>query len=171
MKKRILIIDDDIELCILLSRFLSRNGYDVEEASSGVKGIQKFKHGSFDIVICDYQLGDIEGLEVLQEIKAMNPGTIVFIITGYSDIKTAVNAMRSGAYDYITKPLVPDEILNMLNAVNKDSANVNQAGERSKKVYEERTSYEGESIGLYKHLEHVARPGYGLIQYGEGGLR
>ncbi len=171
MKKRILIIDDDIELCILLSRFLSRNGYDVEEASSGVKGIQKFKHGSFDIVICDYQLGDIEGLEVLQEIKAMNSGTIVFIITGYSDIKTAVNAMRSGAYDYITKPLVPDEILNMLNAVNKDSANVNQAGERSKKQWEDRISHEGESMGLFKHVENIARPGYGLIQYGEGGLR
>ena len=169
MKKRILIIDDDTELCILLNRFLSRNGYDVEEAWSGVKGIQKFKQGNFDIVICDYQLGDKEGLEVLQEIKALNPGTIVFIITGYSDIKTAVNAMRSGAYDYITKPLVPDEILNMLTAVTKDSAKDNQAGERSKKQYEDEKSYEGESIELYKHVENVARPGYSVMQYGEKG--
>jgi len=121
MKKKILIIDDDIDMCMLLARFLKRNGYEVDDANSGAKGIEKFKQvGDFEIVICDYRLGDKEGKEVLEEIKRIDPNSIVLIITGYSDIKTAVEVIKSGAYDYITKPLVPDEILNVLININKD---------------------------------------------------
>src|SRR5665647_3726668 len=88
MKKKVIIIDDDIDMCTLLSRFLIRNDYKVEVAYSGVQGIAKFKEANFDIVICDFRLGDKDGKEVLLEIKAHNPNAIVLIITGYSDIKT-----------------------------------------------------------------------------------
>src|SRR5438046_2097627 len=110
MKKRILVIDDDLDMCSLLNNFLSRNGYEVEESYCGEKGIEKFKQSGFDIVICDYRLGDKNGIEVLEEIKSWDPNSIVLIITAYSDIKTAIEVIRSGAYDYITKPFVPDEI-------------------------------------------------------------
>src|SRR5436853_4077911 len=110
MKKRILIIDDDLDMCILLNRFLARNGYDVEEAHNGWQGVEKFKKGEFDVVICDYWLGDTEGKEVLEEIRSKDPNAIVLITTGSSDIKIAVDVIKSGAYDYITKPLVPSEI-------------------------------------------------------------
>ena len=112
--KSILIIDDDIDMCNLLQRFLAKNGYTVETATSGAKGLEKFKNGSFPLVLCDYRLGDKEGRDVLKEINATNAGTKVIIITGYSDIKTAVEVMKLGAFDYITKPLIPDEVLNVL---------------------------------------------------------
>src|SRR5215212_5979223 len=115
MKKKILIIDDDLDMCTLLARFLTRNGYEVETAHSGNKGLLKFKEENFDVVLCDYRLGDKEGKDVLVEIKNISPHTIVLIITGYSDIKTAVDVIKLGAYDYITKPLIPDEVLNVLN--------------------------------------------------------
>src|SRR5437762_2107238 len=134
MKKRILVIDDDLDMCILLNRFLSRNGYEVEEAHDGQHGIEKFKQSEFDVVICDYWLGDKEGKEVLEEIRAYDPNAIVLITTGYSDIKTAVGVIKLGAYDYITKPLVPAEILNVLENATKESSVPGSISERSKKV-------------------------------------
>src|SRR5438552_7045662 len=115
MKKRVLIIDDDMDMCTLLSRFLSRNGYDTDVAYSGQKGIAKFEEESFDVVLCDYRLGNMDGKEVLMSVKKIKPDAIVLIITGYSDIKTAIDVIKQGAYDYITKPLIPDEVLSVLN--------------------------------------------------------
>ena len=106
MKKKILIIDDDVDMCLVLSKFLIRNGYEAETANSGSKGILKFKENNFDIVICDFRLGDKDGKDVLKEIKSISPDTIVLIITGYSDIKIAVDVIKMGAFDYITKPLI-----------------------------------------------------------------
>jgi two-component system response regulator HydG len=98
IKKKILIIDDDMDMCIVLSKFLLRNGYDVETANSGNKGITKFKEDNFDIVICDFRLGDKDGKDILKEIKLISPDTIVLIITGYSDIKIAVDVIKMGAF-------------------------------------------------------------------------
>src|ERR1700754_4825297 len=130
MKKRILIIDDDAEMCTLLARFLTKNGYEVDTAHSGKKGIEKFKSGTFDIVLCDYRLGDKkDGKDVLLEIKQINPATIVLIITGYSDIKLAVDVIKAGAYDYIIKPLLPEEVLNILStAINQPAGENAGAG-------------------------------------------
>ena len=69
MNKRILIIDDDLDMCILLTKFLNRKGYEAEAAHSGAKGLAKFKEGHFDIVLCDFRLGDKDGKDVLVEIK------------------------------------------------------------------------------------------------------
>ncbi|MDQ2752642.1 MAG: response regulator, partial [Bacteroidota bacterium] len=81
MKKRILIIDDDIDICTLLSRFLNKEGYETEVAYTGNKGIAKFKESNIDLVLCDYRLGDKEGRDVLAELKTINPHAIVLIIT------------------------------------------------------------------------------------------
>ncbi len=175
MKKRILIIDDDIDMCILLGRFLTRNGYEVEEAHSGSKGIEKFKQGAFDIVICDYRLGDKEGREVLEEITMVDPDAIVLIITGYSDIKTAVAVIKSGAYDYITKPLIPDEILGLLNNITKEATRKGGVAEKSKKSnkqYDDGIFLQGQSrqsIELYDQVAIVANTDYSVILYGESG--
>src|SRR5579871_422951 len=113
--KRILIIDDDMDMCNLLSRFLQKKGFETDASHSGNKGIAKFKESRFDVVLCDFRLGDKEGREVLKEIKQIDPYAIVIIITGYSDIKTAVDVIKSGAFDYITKPLIPEEVLNVIS--------------------------------------------------------
>ena len=86
MEKRILIIDDDVDLCTLLQKFLTRNGYEVETAYSGKKGVALFKEKSFDIVFCDFRLGDSDGKDILIELKQHKPNAIVLIITGYSVI-------------------------------------------------------------------------------------
>jgi len=178
MKNRILVIDDDVDMCILLSRFLDRNGYEVDMSYSGEDGIEKFKQGKFDIVICDYRLGDLEGKDVLTEIKAHNPTTIVLIITGYSDIKIALDIIKLGAYDYITKPLIPTEVLNVLkSALSKDaSLKVDNAGVLKKDnntiIIEDGEFLIGKSkasVELFRQIEIVANTDYSLILYGESG--
>ncbi|MFI5160732.1 MAG: sigma-54-dependent transcriptional regulator [Sphingobacteriales bacterium] len=113
--KKILIIDDEVNVALLLSKFLTRNGFEITTASTGSSGLEFLKNGSFDLVLCDFRLEDTDGREMLKTIKTDYPKTGVIIITGYSDIKMAVELIKMGAYDYITKPLYPDEILNTIN--------------------------------------------------------
>ncbi len=185
MKKKILIIDDDMDMCMLLSKFLSRNGYDVETAHSGAKGIAKFKEDNFDIVICDFRLGDKDGKDILQEVKSITPSVIVLIITGYSDIKTAVDVIKMGAFDYITKPLIPDEVLNVLNnALDQpaqshipSSVSTSGAAKPSGTSAKRSPANTGEFLvgeagttkDLYKQIEIVAPTNYSIILYGESG--
>ena len=186
MKKKILIIDDDMDMCILLSKFLMRNGYDVETANSGAKGLAKFREDNYDIVICDFRLGDRDGKEVLREIKSISPHTIVLIITGYSDIKIAVDVIKMGAYDYITKPLIPDEVLTVLNNALEQPAQSHKPlsasgtaakANTSKPGTEKKNSFNNEFLvgeagttkDLYKQIEIVAPTNYSIILYGESG--
>jgi len=113
--KKILIIDDEVNVALLLSKFLTRNGFDVQTASTGTSGMEFLKNGEFSLVLCDFRLEDTDGREMLKNIKIQYPKIGVIIITGYSDIKMAVELIKMGAYDYITKPLYPDEILNTIN--------------------------------------------------------
>jgi two-component system, NtrC family, response regulator HydG len=109
--QKILIIDDDRDMCLLLKRFLTRHGFEVLEAYSGKKALELLETVEPDLVMCDFRLEDMEGNVLLVKIKDLYPQVPVIIITGYSDIKIAVEVMKMGAYDYITKPLFPDEIL------------------------------------------------------------
>jgi len=118
--KRILVIDDNVDLRFLLKKFLTRHGYEVVDVASGKAGLEIVQKEVIDLVLCDFKLDDMDGSSVLQALKEFNPAIPVIIITGYSNVKTAVEVMRLGAIDYITKPLVPEEILvtiqNMLKA-------------------------------------------------------
>lgn len=113
--KKLLIIDDEINTANLLSRFLTRNGFEVMTAASGSAATELLKNNVFTLVLCDFRLEDTDGREILKKIKQLYPDTGVIIITGYSDIKMAVELIKMGAYDYISKPLYPDEILNTIN--------------------------------------------------------
>jgi two-component system response regulator HydG len=176
MKKKILIIDDDLDMCALLSGFLTRNNYEVEVSYSASQGISKFKQSNFDIVISDFRLGDKDGKDVLLEIRGHNPNAIVLIITGYSDIKIAVEVIKLGAYDYITKPLIPDEVLSVLkSAVNRFNANAEKQNNHPLKnsVLTDDNSFltgHAESTReLYRQVEIVAPTDYSIILYGESG--
>ena len=180
--KRILIIDDDIDMCQLLSRFLQRKGFETEIATNGKKGILAFKESAFDLVLCDFRLGDKEGTEVLKEIKQINHDVPVIIITGYSDIKTAVEIIKQGAFDYITKPLVPDEVLNLINKAldknannnNNSTSSINNAPPKNNSINEEGKSQfmVGKSAGIkevYQQIKTIAPTNYSVIIYGESG--
>ncbi|MDO6430611.1 sigma-54 dependent transcriptional regulator [Flavitalea sp. BT771] len=180
--KRILIIDDDMDMCNLLSRFLGKKGFETEAGHSGNKGIAKFKESKFDVVLCDFRLGDKEGREVLKEIKQIDPYAIVIIITGYSDIKTAVDVIKAGAFDYITKPLIPEEVLNVIGRALQqqasgdvsatDSPRPAAAQTAKRKSYTEDEFLVGQAPStkeLYRQIELVAPTNYSIILYGESG--
>ena len=179
-EKKLLVIDDDIDMCTLLQRFLTRNGYEVDTATSGHKGIEKFKEGHHTLVLCDYRLGDKEGRDVLREIKALNTATKVIIITGYSDIKTAVEVIKMGAFDYIIKPLIPDEVLNVLQRAlehqgqeavptpNTTIAAKPKAG-NGLQPSQYLVGTDAATKELYQQIQLVAPTNYSIILYGESG--
>ena len=179
---KILIIDDDVDMCLLLQRFLTKNKHQVEIAHSAAKGLSTLKEGNFQIVFTDFRLGDKTGTEVLKDIKAYDRSIIVIMITGYSDVKVAVDVIKLGAYDYITKPLVPEEVLNVINnALQAGRETQSQApasknsGQKSKADKPKTFSQEflvGEAPStrdLYKQIEIVAPSNYSIILYGESG--
>src|SRR5690606_18326841 len=111
MSNQILVIDDDQDLCRVLSNFLKKSKFEVDVAYKAEEGLNLLRSNSYDLVLCDYRLPDMTGVEALQKIKVLNPDVAVVIITGYSDVRTAVDTFRYGANDYVTKPLYPDELL------------------------------------------------------------
>ncbi len=189
MDKAILIIDDDIDLGGLLSRYLVKNGFVTDIAHTGKKGIAQFKEKKYDAVICDYRLGDMEGKDVMAALKEHDPEVSILIITGYSDIKTAVEVIKMGAFDYITKPLVPDEVMSVLNKmlakkhghqpVKKTAvASTPVAGNGTEHDFSATITvagdeyYAGESKAtraLYEQIDIVAATNYSIILYGESG--
>lgn len=183
MAQRILVIDDDTDICLLLRRFLSKNGFEVAVAHNGATGLTVLEEFHPDLVLTDFKLGDMDGATILTRIKEKFPHLPVLIITGYSDIKIAINVMKQGAYDYITKPLFPDEILlTIRKALSHSQANEQgvqigseadngSAGTSRRKTNQVQYIFgEGpESTYLYKQVDLVAPTNYSVLIYGESG--
>lgn len=108
---KILVIDDNIDTCQLLKSFLTRKGYEVDYAITGYDGLKKVNSFKPEVVLCDFRLPDKDGLEMIRSIKGLNPAIQVIIITGYGDVQLAVKAIKVGAFEYVTKPILPEEIL------------------------------------------------------------
>ena len=177
MEQRILIIDDDQDITLLLDRFFKKKGYITSVAENGEQGISVLRECNADVVLCDFKLPDYDGLEILQKIKLINPSTQVIIITGYSDVKIAVEALKKGAFEYVTKPLFPDEILFIVqNAFEKRKKIANRnAGHESNKIkskVDKKQFIEGTtptSITLQKHINLIAPTDMSVIILGETG--
>ncbi len=107
----ILVIDDDSIIIESLRDFLSFKGYDTDGAGSINEALTKLRRSSYNLVISDISLPDGDGMELLSIIKKNYPQTVVIIITGYGSIENAVEAIKKGAYDYLTKPVIDDELL------------------------------------------------------------
>jgi DNA-binding NtrC family response regulator len=106
----ILIVDDELGFCELIQGILAKEGYKVDTAISSFEGLSLLRQNTYDIVYADLKMSEMNGLELLKAIKEMDENIIVMVITGYGTIETAVEAMKYGAYDYITKPFQKDEI-------------------------------------------------------------
>lgn len=115
MKESVLLIEDDKLMRITLEDALKAAGYEVMSYGSGVNALKAFKEHSFDIVISNVRLPDSDGLEVLRDIMGLSRDTQVILMTAYGTIKDAVEAMKLGAFDYITKPFALDEFLMLVN--------------------------------------------------------
>src|SRR3989339_815780 len=109
--KKVLIIDDDHGIRVSLSNILKLKEYRPNAAASAQEGITEIGKTSYDVIILDMRLPDMNGLECLKVIKKNDPDIPVIMLTAYGDIKTAIEAMRSGAFDYLNKPISNDEIL------------------------------------------------------------
>ena len=111
---KILVVDDDTTFCIMLKNWLGKRGFEVENAFSYKEAVKKLDKETFDLVLTDLRLPDKDGIDLLRLIKEKTPETQVLLMTGYADIQTAVTAMKLGAFDYVAKPVIPDEILKKL---------------------------------------------------------
>ena len=109
-KPHILVIDDELSMLELLEIILTKEGYRVTCAESGKKAVSLLQKGSYDLLLCDIKLGDINGIEVLKRAKEKNPETVVIMISAYSSAENAVEAMNEGAYDYVPKPFDNEEL-------------------------------------------------------------
>lgn len=194
--EKILIIDDDKDLCFVLKRFLSKHGFEVIEATSGKAALEILEGLEPDLILCDFRLEDMSGSSILKKIKEKNPSVPVIIITGYSNIKTAVEVMKLGAMDYVTKPLLPDEILlTIRKALSKSAEDKAVASgapaaesqeEESQTVREEKPSGAGNGKryadsssyifgdspdfkNILNQIDLVAPTNYSIIIYGESG--
>ena len=117
--RSVLIIDDEENIRKYLGQSLVRDGFEVHTAQYGKEGINLLMQKHMDVVLLDLNLPDIHGLEVLGEIKKIDVESIIIIITAYGDINSAVNAMRLGAYDYLTKPFDVEDIELVINKASK----------------------------------------------------
>jgi len=118
----ILIIDDEKAIRKTLTEILSFEGYKIDEAADGEEGLKKFKEKTFDLVLCDIKMPKLDGIEFLQKAGEVNPDVPIIMISGHGNIETAVEAVKKGAYDFISKP--PDLnrlLITIRNAMDKSS--------------------------------------------------
>jgi diguanylate cyclase (GGDEF)-like protein len=111
---RILVVDDEQSLRIIISQVLSDDGHEVTVASNGEEALELFQNEPFPIVFTDIVMGDLNGLELLEKIKELQPETQVIVVTSHASLDTAITALRAGAYDYLVKPF---EELDMISNV------------------------------------------------------
>lgn len=110
-KGKILVIDDEDIVRTSCNRTLTPEGYEVKMARNGMDGLKMASEESFDLVLTDLKMPDMDGIEVLRQIKEQWPEFEVIIITGYQTVDTAVKAIKLGAFDYIEKPFTPDALI------------------------------------------------------------
>jgi len=104
MEERILIVDDEETICSMFYRRLTREGYSCVTAQNGKEALRHFYKDSFSLIISDIKMPEMDGIELLKEVKAVHPGTLMIMVTAYPEIDLALEAMRLGAYDFIIKP-------------------------------------------------------------------
>ncbi|MEJ7646324.1 MAG: sigma-54 dependent transcriptional regulator [Chryseolinea sp.] len=176
---KLLIIDDDKDICLVLSKFLAKNNYSVDVAHKGEDGLQLLRNTQYSAILCDYRLPDHTGVEMLRKIKLLQPTVAVIIITGYSDVRIAVETFRYGASDYVTKPLYPDELLVTIRETIEKNEKRNQVeSSPEEKVKGKKSSLSpnnyivGKSIQsqtVQKYIELIAPAEMSVIIHGETG--
>jgi len=175
MKKvKILIAEDDDLNRQNLDELLSQSGYETRAVRDGMEAMEAFPYDKYDLVITDLKMPHVDGLQLLQFIKDVNPENVVIIITGYATVETAVEAMRLGAFDYITKPLREDLVkLTIERALSfarlKDENIVLRDHLKEKYDFGKMIGYSDSMKKVYSTIEKVASSDSTIIIYGESG--
>jgi DNA-binding NtrC family response regulator len=108
---KVLIVDDEEQLVTTMAKRLRRRGFAVWEATSGLEGLGHLEETDVHVVLLDVRMPGLDGIQVLREIKMRFPRTEVIIFTGHSDVEAAISGMAMGAFDYLMKPVVLDELV------------------------------------------------------------
>ena len=108
--EKILIVDDESNARISLAAILEKEGYSVKQAENGRKAIDLLKREHFHLILTDLKMPEVDGFEVLKQAKALSPGSSVIVLTAFVSVESAINAMKAGAYDYLSKPLNIEEV-------------------------------------------------------------
>jgi two-component system response regulator HydG len=156
---KILLIEDDISFCKLLEKFLVKKAYEVTISFSAAEARIAVKKESFDLILTDLRLPDSDGIGLMAEFKNLYPQIPVILMTGYSDVNTAVKAIKNGASDYISKPFNPDEVLLVITNALQTPQNESSAKE-NKPVKKQTAATENEfvkgiSVASKKLLDHI----------------
>lgn len=172
MSQTILIIDDEKAIRKTLSEILSFEGFTIDEAADGTEGLKKIKENNYDCILCDIKMPKMDGIEVLEQMREINTDTPFIIISGHANIETAVDAVKKGAYDFISKP--PDLnrlLITIRNAMDKKSlvAETKQLRKRISKT----ADMVGESAPMVKineTIEKVAPTDARVLITGDNGV-
>jgi DNA-binding NtrC family response regulator len=173
-KGKILVVDDELVICKSVQRILSPEGYEVETALSGQEALEKLGQESFDLVITDLKMPGMDGMELLAKIRERDPEMIIIMITGYSTVQTAVQAMKMGALDYIPKPFTPEELIVVVEKA-LDKKKLIFENIYLRKELEAKYSFEnivGNSLKIqevFKFIRKVAPTDSTVLVYGESG--
>jgi len=177
---KILIIEDDTSFAQMLQNFLARNDFEVILSHTGLDGEKQLTEQSFDLVITDLRLPDYDGIKLVSQLKGKIP---VIVMTGYAEVSTAVKAMKMGAYDYISKPFTPDQMLFVIDgALNskpiapkettshvKDSSEAKIDGDKRGSGLNELTLVSEATQKLDEHITLVAPTDMSVLIVGESG--
>jgi len=180
----ILIIEDDAAFCQMLQKFLTKHGYTVAVSFNAPDAKSKLKENDFDLVLTDLRLPDYDGIQLLIEIKQMSEEIPVIVMTGYAEVSSAVKAMKKGAFDYISKPFTPDEIVKLIGKaletkvgekeVRKEKAKVSNLLQKESKVDTDLSTRIVRGISeaskkLDEHVNLVAPTDISVLITGESG--
>ncbi|EIA08933.1 sigma-54-dependent transcriptional regulator [Flavobacterium frigoris] len=149
---KILIIEDEAAIRRVLSKILSEenDAYQVEDAEDGVAGFEKIKNNDYDLVLCDIKMPKMDGVELLEAVKKIKPEIPIVMISGHGDMETAINTMRMGAFDYISKPPDLNRLLNTVrNALDKKQL------VSENKILKKKVSKNYEMIGESDAINHI----------------
>lgn len=168
----ILIIDDEKAIRKTLSEILSYEGYKIEEAGDGEDGLKRFREKTYDVVLCDIKMPKLDGIEFLDKAREANPDVPVIMISGHGTIETAVEAVKKGAYDYISKP--PDLnrlLITIRNAMDKNNL-VTETRVLKRKVskVEEMIGESGPILKIRETIDKVAPTDARILVTGENGV-
>jgi DNA-binding NtrC family response regulator len=174
MPVRILVIDDEDSMCNFMEIMLAKEGYDVETTMSGNEGISRLKSENYDLVIADLMMPEMSGIELLKEVKSFKADQEMIVMTAFASVDTAIEAMKEGASDYVTKPFKVDEIKlvieKSINRRNLITENSNLKGQLQKENSFDHFIGKSESVASLKKLaRRVAASDSTVLITGESG--
>jgi len=170
---RILLIEDEKITRITLTNTLIKEGFDVVSCETGDEGLKKFHQEAFDLVLTDLRLPRMNGIDILKTVKEKNPHTFVIIMTAYASVETAIEALKIGAYDYLTKPFAPEKLITMLRHIDHYHQIVGENQKLKEKLrHTEKDIIIGSSLVTQKLIETIkviAKNDYTVLIEGESG--